>query len=248
MRREITTLLDELNALDEHERIEAKGGTAGDLGKAVNATISAFSNEPGLDGGYVVFGLSRDEDGAYTAVGVADPDRLQTELQSRCNGAFNIAVRPKISVEEVEGKVPVAAYIPKAEPSRKPVFLKTQGLPKGAYRRIGSADTKCTDEDVALLFDRRNTTSFDAAPVEATLQDLDIDAVGWFRAAIVRSNPESELADLDLTELLCALKATVRRDGVDVPTVAGMLMFGSRLALRREFPMAARVDTLSSDR
>ncbi|WP_234264210.1 AlbA family DNA-binding domain-containing protein [Hydrogenophaga sp. NFH-34] len=43
-------LLDNLNLLDESERIEAK--RALDAGKSVLETICAFANEPGLGGGY----------------------------------------------------------------------------------------------------------------------------------------------------------------------------------------------------
>ena len=53
--RSATDLLDELNAVDESARIEAK--RASDIGKSVMETVIAFSNEPGLDGGYLLLGV-----------------------------------------------------------------------------------------------------------------------------------------------------------------------------------------------
>lgn len=44
-------ILDELNQTDEHVRIEAKDSRSGQIGKSAYHTLSAFSNEPGLDGG-----------------------------------------------------------------------------------------------------------------------------------------------------------------------------------------------------
>mgnify|MGYP000110729114 CR=1 FL=1 len=54
--RSAQDLLDELNAVDESTRIEAK--RASDLGKSVMETVIAFANEPGLDGGYLLLGAS----------------------------------------------------------------------------------------------------------------------------------------------------------------------------------------------
>ena len=53
--RSAQDLLDELNAVDESTRIEAK--RASDLGKSVMETVIAFANEPGLDGGYLLLGV-----------------------------------------------------------------------------------------------------------------------------------------------------------------------------------------------
>lgn len=73
-------LLSELNELDEHVSIDAK--TASDAGRSLLETICAFSNEPGLGGGYILLGVTRADDTlwpAYEAVGVRDPDKLQSD-------------------------------------------------------------------------------------------------------------------------------------------------------------------------
>ena len=52
-------LLESLNLLDEHERIEAK--RASDIGKSLLETVCAFANEPGLGGGWLLLGAVREE-------------------------------------------------------------------------------------------------------------------------------------------------------------------------------------------
>lgn len=48
-------LLESLNLLDEHERIEAK--RASDIGKSLLETVCAFANEPCLGGGWLLLGV-----------------------------------------------------------------------------------------------------------------------------------------------------------------------------------------------
>ena len=55
MSRSAEELLNELNHLDEHVRLEAKAGA----GDSLLETICAFANEPGLGGGQVLVGVRR---------------------------------------------------------------------------------------------------------------------------------------------------------------------------------------------
>lgn len=146
----VSDLWRQLVELDESERIEAKRG----LGKATRETISAFANEPEMRGGWLVFGVERADDGAYRVVGVPDPDKLQADLATMCRETFNRVVRPEIRVDGLDGRVVVGAYIPEAEARDKPVYVAATGLPKGAFRRIGSVDQRCTDDDLALFASR----------------------------------------------------------------------------------------------
>lgn len=57
MMRTAEDLLQELSALDESYRIEAK--QARQIDRSVMETICAFANEPGLGGGYLLLGVSR---------------------------------------------------------------------------------------------------------------------------------------------------------------------------------------------
>jgi len=80
--RSAIDLLDELNAVDESARIEAK--RASEMGKFVRETVIAFANEPGMDGGYLLLGvdwaINDKGDTVYRAVGLPDPDKAQRDL------------------------------------------------------------------------------------------------------------------------------------------------------------------------
>ncbi|MCL2700403.1 MAG: transcriptional regulator, partial [Phycisphaerae bacterium] len=77
---------------------------------------------------------------------------------------------------------------------------------------------------------------------DADLSDLDEAAIADYRQTRAEANPIAEELRWPDLELLQSLKA-VRRDpaGNWKPTVAGMLLFGKSVALRRTFPMT-RVD------
>ena len=67
----IAELLERLNTEDESHDLEAKRSET-DVGKSTLETISAFSNEPGLGGGYILFGVAEGE-GAFAVLGVRNP-------------------------------------------------------------------------------------------------------------------------------------------------------------------------------
>ncbi|MCX5982579.1 MAG: putative DNA binding domain-containing protein [Nostocales cyanobacterium LacPavin_0920_SED1_MAG_38_18] len=84
-----------LTTQDESKQIEVKQGSK--VGKSCWETISAFSNEPGLGGGYLILGIqdpTKSQTQQYEIVGVPDPDKIQGDLTSQCNTAFNIPLRP----------------------------------------------------------------------------------------------------------------------------------------------------------
>lgn len=236
-------LLEQLNALDEHTRIEAK--TASESGKSVFETVCAFANEPGLGGGWILLGARAVEDALfreYEAVGLADPDKASRELASQCNTVFNVPVRIEIESGIVNGKVLLAVFVPEAEATHKPIFLRSGSLPGAAMRRIGSSNVHCSEDDLAVFYQDRRGESFDATIVrDATMSDLDSDAIEDYRRLRREAKSDAEELGWDNSDLLHALRC-VSRDGPEMrPTVAGLLLFGSPQALRRWLPMM-RVD------
>ena len=237
-------LLENLNLLDEHERIEAK--RASEAGKSLLETVCAFANEPGLGGGWIVLGVVREELAlfpAYEVEGIAQPDKLAADIASQCRDMFNVPLRVDIATENIDGRNVLAVFIPEAQSQDKPVCFKSQGLPRGAFRRIGSTDQRCTDDDLAVFYQGRQQESFDAGIVaDTTLDDLSPEAVADYRKSRAEANPDAEELRWSDDELLQAL-GCIRRDpkGEWRATVAGVILFGKPAALRRCFPMT-RVD------
>jgi ATP-dependent DNA helicase RecG len=235
----LAELLRDLNQLDEHTTIEAKTGS--ELGKSALQTVCAFANEPRLGGGYLLFGVSGTQDlfgFRYDPVGVPNPDKLQADLASQSASMFNRPLRPEVWTEVVDGCVLVGAYIPESPAGHKPIYFQAQGLPRGAFRRIGSADQRCTEDDLLVFYSDRQQQTFDQTlMLDVGLDELDPEALAEYRRERTRTNPAAEELQWSDEELLLGVGGAGRHEGRIVPTVAGVLLFGRRTLLRRVFPM-----------
>lgn len=243
--RSAAELFEELNSVDESTRIEAK--RASEMGKSVMQTVIAFANEPGLDGGYLLLGVDwfvNDKgDTVYRAAGLPNPDKVQRDLASQCASMLNVTLRPEMQLETVAGKIVLVVYVPEVDVTHKPVYLKATGLPRGAYRRIGSSDQHCVDEDLWVLRGESQPLHGPDLSVlsDARLDDFDPAAIAAYRRERARINPQAEELDYGDEDMLEALGALRRVDGQLHPTLAGIVLFGRPLALRRLLP-AVRID------
>jgi ATP-dependent DNA helicase RecG len=241
----IQDLLRELNELDEHPALEAKASTSGDVGDSFFETVCAFSNEPDLGGGRIILGVAKSAEdffGGYEVLGVSNPDKLLSDIASGCATRFNLPVRVQTITEPYEGKLVIIVEVSELSLSQKPLFFVKQGLPRGAWRRIGSTDQRCTEDDLVVFYGSRQGDSFDLSLIgNATEEDLDVEAIAYYRTLRAKANPLAEELDWNDHDLMESLNA-IRKDG-DVwrPTLTGMLLFGTRKAYRRELP-AVRVD------
>jgi ATP-dependent DNA helicase RecG len=239
----MTDYLSLLNALDENERLEAKRGT--EIGPSILETVCAFANEPGLQGGTLLLGVVRDETdlfSPYVVAGVAQPDALSATLATQCREQFNVPVRVQIAIEQISGKAVLVVTVPEAQPGDKPIFIKSRGLPKGAFRRVGSTDQQCTEDDLLALYQGRQVESFDYTVLPDTaMTDLSPEAIIDYRKVRGEANADAEELRWGDEELLESLGCVRRHAGVITPTVAGVLLFGKPQALRRVYPMT-RVD------
>jgi len=239
------SLLDRLRNGDECHNLEAKRGSAIDT--SIMETVCAYCNEPGMGGGCIVLGVARSEDQLfpdYEVVGLNDPDKIQTDLASQCADRFNIAIRPRIWKVSSGGKNVIIAEIPEAQTTEKPVFFKNKGLPKGAFRRIGSSDQTCTEDDISVLYQGRGHKAYEDAVLEDMSIELDFseEALQSYRQRRERINPAAPEIAWSREELLFALGAAIRqKDGSYSPAICGLLCFGKDSALRRLAPMV-RVD------
>lgn len=239
------TLLETLQATDESHTIEVKKGWAVDT--SIMETVCAFCNEPGLGTGYILLGVERDEDQlylGYRVVGLPNPDKIQTDLASQCADRFNLAIRPRITPVRSDGKTVLVVEVPEVQASEKPVFFKNKGLPKGAYRRIGSSDQSCTEDDIVLLYQGRGHKAYEDLVLDELSIDLDIaeEAVQSYRQRRERINPAAPELTWTREDLLFALGTATRNvNGTYTPTMCGLLCFAKDAALRRIAPMV-RVD------
>lgn len=239
-----TEILDMLNASDEDIRIESKTGS--DVDRSILETICAYSNEPGLDGGYIILGTHRENDEKngsfiYNMCGVDDPDKIQMDLSSKCATTFNFPVRPMIKVEQKDGKNVIVVRVEELPARQKPVFFKNEGLPKGAYRRIGSTDQRCMEDDMYIFYSSHDELD-NTVIKDTTMDDIDDNAVTRYRQLREKVNPAAEELAYNDVELLTALGACKKdENGIIRLTYTGLLVFGTALSQRRIMP-AIRID------
>ena len=236
-------IFDQLNSIDENVRIDAK--KASEIDKSIMETVCAFANEPGLGGGYLLLGAVRKgfNNGlpVYVPENINNPDKIQNDVITQCSSMFNIRIRPQIETEVVEGKTVLVVKIDEAPEAQKPIYIVNRGLPQGAYRRVGSSDQKCTEDDMRVFYS--SAESFDSTIVKgATLDDIDDSAVEYYRKLRAKVNPNAEELSYDDKDLLMALRACEKEhDGSYVLTYTGLVVFGKAMSLRRLLP-ALRAD------
>lgn len=238
----IQDLLDRLNAIDESTTIEAKRGGA--IHKSVMETVCAFSNEPGLGGGYILLGVERLESTLfpeYTVTGIQDADKLQLDLATQCASVFNQAIRPLVEIEKFnDEKLVMKIWVAELPDAQKPLYFKHEGLPSGAYRRIGSSDQRCTGDDLYVFYNHED--SLDSSLVkDTTLEDISEEALNLYRKLREKVNAGAEELLYDDIDLLLSLGCIRKENNVWRLTYCGLLVFGKKQALRRILPMV-RVD------
>lgn len=228
-----------LRALGETSRIEAKAG--GSAGRSVMETVCSFANEPGLGGGYLLLSVDEQKDlliPTDPVIGVKNVDKITNDLLSQCRTMLNVPVTPRIEPEEIEGKIVLVVFVPEAASGSKPIYFKDDGLPHGAFRRGSSGDVQCSDDDLLVLYADRSAESFDSSIVpRAEWDDIDPDAVEDYRKERRKTAPTAIELSYSDEDLLYSLSGVQKQNGAYLPTVAGILLFGKKLALRRLFPL-----------
>lgn len=238
-------LMFQLNSTDECNKIEAK--RASEVGRSIMETVCAFANEPNLGGGYLLLGVEKEDNSnslfpEYIVSGIPTDslDKIQTDIASQCSEIFNKPIRPNIKVETINSKNAIIVYVEELAEEHKPLFLKSKGLPRGAYRRIGAADLQGTEDDLSIYYNK--TESFDSSIAkDAELEDLAEDSIELYRKYRSDLNPLAEELHYSNIELLRSINAIKKKNGEFFVTYTGLLTFGSKMALRRVLPMV-RVD------
>lgn len=211
----IKELMSRLNTTDECSDIEAK--RASKVGRSIMETVCAFSNEPKLGGGYLLLGVEKESkitslfpEYAVTGIPTDQLDKIQSDISSQADDMFNIPVRPRIKVETVNNKNVIIVFVAELSPEQKPLYFKNQGLPQGAYRRIGSSDQQCAEDDLSLFY--QNEQTLDRSVIkDADIDDLSEASIELYRKFREKVNPSAEELTYTDSELLESISAIKRK-------------------------------------
>lgn len=94
-----------------------------------------------------------------------------------------------------------------------------------------------------MLYQLRSKRKYDETPEErASLEDFDLKALEAYR--FERKKIKADASELRYTDsdLLKSLQATVTEKGCTLPTIGGLLLFGTPMVMRRLFSLTNRVD------
>lgn len=206
----------------ELENVEVKRAQRG-TPKRLHEPLSAFANRTG--GGLILFGL--DEEADFALSGVGDAHQLQEEVANVAAHEMEPPLRPKFTVDEIEGMTVVAVEIEELPATKRPCFFKNAGLPKGAYVRVGNTNRQMTEYEVFGYLSSRGQPVLDEEIVaKATADDLDPKLVDSFLEGLRRSRPRAGYLDGGRDEALVRLHVLARDGAPTRPTLAGLLTFG----------------------
>ncbi len=212
----------------------ARGGLPGSFWE----TYSAMAN---TQGGTVVLGVA-ERDGQLRWEGVPDAAQLRSVLWNQLNDrnkvSRNLLTEDDVRTVEDDGRQFVVVYVPRASRRDRPVYVGPNPL-AGTYRRAEEGDYRCTDEEVRRMLADQADAPSDAQVVEHFgIDDFDAETVKQYRNRFASRDPDHPWLSEDDAGLLAKLGA-LRRDratGAEGATVAGLLMFGTFIALREALP------------
>ncbi|MGR7921565.1 ATP-binding protein [Zobellella denitrificans] len=240
-------LLEQLRQLDECSHIEAKRGN--DIGGSIMQTVCAFANEPGLGGGYLLLGVNEPDEQhtEFYVSGVDNTDKLLGDLQANCREQFEQAVPVEARAVLLEGKTVIVVFIPELDPAAKPCTFKGKYDAKnkrktGVWRRGLNGDYECTQADIEPLLLAKSGQGFEQVVLpDSGWDDLDADTIALYRTMRSKVRVHAEELQLSDPDMLRALNLVKQHNGTWVPNIAGLLLFGKPLSLRRLLP-SVRVD------
>lgn len=201
-------------------RVELKKARGG-LPQTVQETLSSFSNTVG---GLLVLGVSEKEN--FRITGVSDAGKVMKALSDAAS-EMEPPVRPQIEIIDIDGEQVVVAGIPEAPPGQKPVFIRSQGVERGAYLRVGDGDRRMTSYEIGML--RTRTGPPPVAETHgvagASLADLDRGLVSGLLGRLrAQPGPFRGLSDEEALLTIGALRQS--DEGPPAPTIAGLLALG----------------------
>jgi ATP-dependent DNA helicase RecG len=222
-REELEKLIAEVqDRQSELNTVEVKAARSG-TPKRLFESLSAFANRTG--GGVLLFGLDEEHD--FKIVGVGDVHRLHDDIANLASSDMEPPLRPEFTVEEFEGETVVAVEIDDIPTNQKPCFYKPNTLQKGAFIRVGNSNRLMTDYEIFGYVSARQQPRFDEEPVlDAELDDLDLAKVDEHLAQLRKSRPRAAYLDGPRDEVLTRLRIAGTAEGVQRPTLAGLLIFG----------------------
>lgn len=209
---------------------------------SVYETYSSFAN---TKGGTIVLGVEEDKTKTdpqerFIIRGVQNVEKLREDFWNTLNSQkvnANILVDDDVYTLEHNGITLLVIQVPKADYTARPVF-KGENPFKGTFKRNHEGDYHAREYEVRAMIRDQSSEGNDSTILEGfTMEDIDPDTLKRYRIMFNNRNPEHvwrELPDQDFLGMLGGYRRN-RRDKEEGVTIAGLMMFGTGLAIRDEF-------------
>lgn len=199
-------MLESLLVQNESKTLEFKENAAS-LTSIIKAVI-AFAN---TSGGNIVIGV---QNKSKQVVGVKNPLQEEERLASAIADSIAPLVIPDIQILSFRNKELLVIQVPHLA---GPVYLKSAGLERGSYVRIGSTNRLADSETILALQMLSRNISFDELPcVKATLADIDDTKISATLSPAFKNISKKQYESLGLA---------IRQHTKSYPTHAGILLF-----------------------
>lgn len=231
-------LADLLESVDFEAKLARGADGQGELPRSLWETYSAFAN---TNGGLILLGVE-DKHNRLRVVGLTNPQRLIDQFWNDVNNpscvSANLLRDQDVSVVDLEGHAVVRISVPRAPRSARPVHVGSNPL-AGSFRRRGSADQKCSPDEVRrMLADQLETSRDERICIGLQPADLNEPTLRRYRQRFQAHAPAHPWNSLDDSEFLRSIGAwrKDRESGSGGITQAGLLMFGRLPDIIDEFP------------
>ena len=179
-------------------------------------TVVAFCNQKG---GRLIIGI--DNDG--TIVGLAEELITQTieYLDKSIYEACIPPIIPAVYAQRIGEKVVLVIQV--SAGMNKPYYIKSQGLEKGTYIRLGRSTMRANADIIQELQWQKQGRSYDTMPVyHASIDELDSEKFSQFLGR--RKDGDKKSPEISVS--LQAYNLTAEEHAHRYPSIAGMLLFG----------------------
>lgn len=209
---------------------------------SVYETYSSFAN---TKGGTIVLGVDEDKTRIkpkerFIVCGVHNAEKLREDFWNTINSQkvnANILVDDDVYVLEHNNISLIIIEVPKADFTMRPVY-KGENPYKGTFKRNHEGDYHAKEYEIRAMIRDQSDKGNDSTILEGyTMDDIDKDTLKRYRIMFNSWNPDHVWRELDDKSFL-AMMGGYRRDRrqkVEGITIAGLMMFGTGLAIRDEF-------------